>query len=73
MIFKNWEGHLSQEVIAEQGLGFRHAAGMFDLTLKLMDKGVKIVWVYPEAGLHPSAQVELGDVAIYLVNKYGNH
>jgi hypothetical protein len=69
MVFKDWRGPLSQEVIAQQGLGFRHCAGRFDLTLKLMDKGIKIAWVYPEAGLHPAAQVELGDVAIYLTRR----
>ncbi|GAF80738.1 unnamed protein product, partial [marine sediment metagenome] len=69
MVFKNHEGPITPDVCRKNGLGYRHVGGRMDLTLKLMQRGVPIAWVYPEAGLHPSAQVELGDVIIRLINE----
>ena len=58
--------------VRNQGIGIKHVAGRVDMTLKYMDMGVDmgvpIAWVYPEAGLHPKAQCELGDLAIFFAN-----
>ena len=43
-------------------------AGMIDMMLKFAYKGIPIVLVEPESGLHPAHQVELGDVLIDLMN-----
>jgi hypothetical protein len=51
--------------IRQGGMGGKHLMGLFDMTLKLQDKGVTVVWRTPESFLHPGWQVGLGDVAIY--------
>lgn len=52
-----------------QGSGVKHTAGRIDLTLRLQDLGVPFVWKYPEASLHPSAEVNLADVIIELYRR----
>ena len=66
MVFKGYEGPITPEVCRQNGLGWRHVAGRIDMSLKFIQMGIKFAWVYPEAGLHPSAQCELGDVIIRL-------
>lgn len=61
------------ETIRHATLAVRHFAGRIDLTLKLMDMGRPVVWKYPEAGMHPAAQAQLGDVAIELSRRAGGN
>jgi len=68
MVFKNYEGTITPDVCRQNGLGWRHVAGRIDMSLKFIQMGIKFAWVYPEAGLHPSAQVELADVILILTN-----
>ena len=64
--FKNLPVEAIPYYINQSGAGMKHLAGRLDLTLKLMDMKVPIAWVYPEACLHPSVQVVLGDILIEL-------
>ncbi len=57
--------------IRKLGMGHRHLMGLFDLSLKLTDQGVPLVWKYPETYLHPSFQAALADVVILLAD-YAN-
>lgn len=57
--------NLANEV-RQGGLGVRHFFGRIDMTLKLMDQDIPVVWKYPEAGLHPAACCQLGDVVVKL-------
>lgn len=50
--------------INQMGTGIKHLAGRLDLSLKFIDMKVPFAWVHPEDGLHPSVQVQLGDIAI---------
>ncbi len=51
--------------IRQGGMGGKHLMGLFDMTLKIQDKGVNVVWRAPESFLHPGWQVGLADVAIF--------
>ena len=44
-----------------------HVAGLVDMALKFAVKGVPVVFIQPEAGLHPRQQVELGDFFLELM------
>lgn len=46
-------------------LGAIHLMGLIDMTLKLTDQGVPVVWIHPESHMHPGWQVALADLAIY--------
>lgn len=46
------------------GQGAKHVMGLIDMTLKIMDKGVPLVWKYPETFLHPAWAVSLGDLSL---------
>lgn len=47
-----------------------HLIGRIDLTLTLLDMGIKrIHWAFPEAGLHPAWQTEIGDLLIHLTEE----
>ena len=59
------------EEVRQGGLGVRHFFGRIDMTLKFMDQDVPVVWKYPEAGLHPAACCQLGDVVIKLATSGG--
>ena len=49
------------------GSGFKHLAGLINLTLKaVIDQKVVPHWRYPEAHLHPSVAAALADVLIAL-------
>jgi hypothetical protein len=65
-VFPQLKEEVNPTTVRANGLGVRHFAGRIDMTLKLMDQGVPIAWVYPEAGLHPSSQLILADVIIEL-------
>jgi len=67
MVFK-YDGEITPDICRKNGLGWRHVAGRIDLSLKFMQMGIPFAWIYPEAGLHPSAQCELADVIILLSN-----
>lgn len=56
---------VTSDRIRQMGSGAIHLMGLIDLTLKLWDKKVPMVWVHPETFLHPAWQVALGDLAIY--------
>lgn len=47
-----------------ESLGYYHALGLIDMSLKLMDMGVPFAWIMPETYLHPRQQVELAQVMI---------
>lgn len=49
----------------------QHILGLIDLSLKVVDAGknVRVIWKYPESGLHPQHQLGLGD-AIIAVRAY---
>ena len=52
--------------IRQMGTGIKHVAGRVDMTLKLQDLNVPIVWQYPEAGLHPGVHTELANLMLAL-------
>ena len=55
------------EELRRGGVGFKHLAGLINLTLKaVIDQKVIPHWRYPEAHLHPSVQAALADVMIDL-------
>jgi hypothetical protein len=55
------------EELRRCGSGFKHLAGLINLTLKaVIDQKVVPHWRYPEAHLHPSVQAALADVLIDL-------
>jgi hypothetical protein len=66
MVFPNYDKEVTPDAIRQEGMGMKHVAGRIDMTLKFIDMGIKFAWVYPEACLHPAAQVNLGDVLISL-------
>lgn len=55
--------------IRSKGKEFLHGVGLIDMSLKLIDMGVPIVWKYPETYLHPAVCCELGDLSIYLAQR----
>lgn len=62
--------HKFYEWIQSEGSGSRHVFGLIDLTLKLTDAGVPIVWIHPESHLHPSAQLNLADLLLAFHDYY---
>lgn len=70
-VFPEYTGEVTPEIIwRREGMGAKHVAGRLDLTLKLMKQNIPIVWQYPEACVHPSAQLELMDVIIKLIKRF---
>ena len=64
-VFKSKDTTLfTPDYCRQAGTGVMCCAGLIDLTLKLMEKDVPIVWIHPEAFLHPAAQCELADIII---------
>ncbi len=60
-----WEVLLSTWAARTSPYDLDHLIGRIDLTLKVIDMGVKrIQWSQPEAGLHPAWCCELGDFLI---------
>ena len=60
-----WEVLLSTWAARTSPYDLDHLIGRIDLTLKVIDMGVKrIQWSQPEAGLHPAWACELGDFLI---------
>lgn len=49
--------------------GEQHLVGLVDLSLKLDDMGVPLVWVQPESLLHPGVAARLGDVAAFFLHR----
>ena len=47
----------------------RHVIGLVDLTLKLQDMRVSTGWSFPETYMHPSMQLDLGDLAIKIFDR----
>lgn len=64
-------GEVSADAIRKMGPGAVHLMGLIDMTLKLQDQKVPLVWVYPESFLHPGWQVGLGDLAIFFARRGG--
>jgi hypothetical protein len=56
----------ANDTVQSLGTGMLHVIGRLDLSLKFQDQGVAYMWKYPEACLHPGAQVGLADVMIAL-------
>lgn len=52
-----------------EGSGYQHVVGRIDFTLKAIDIGLRFVWAYPEASLHPKAQCQIADVLISLIDR----
>ena len=50
----------------QSGTGVMHCAGLIDLTLKMSEKNIPIVWIHPESFLHPRAQCQLADILVEL-------
>jgi hypothetical protein len=76
VVFPDYEQRLAgapitPAMLALEGSGAQHVAGLIDMSLILIDRGVPIGWRYPESYLHPAAQCNLADVLIALM-KYGN-
>jgi len=46
------------------GTGYKHVMGRIDVSLKFMMNDTPFYWKYPEAGLHPKSQCNLGDLSI---------
>tara|TARA_Y100000034_G_scaffold130495_1_gene189096 strand:+ start:3218 stop:3643 length:426 start_codon:yes stop_codon:yes gene_type:complete len=66
MVFVDYDKEITPGNCRDEGRGFQHIAGLMDMTLKFMDKGVPIAWVHPESHIHPKHQCQLGDVAVCL-------
>jgi len=56
--------------LRQQGTGILHLMGLLDLSLKLFDQGVPLVWKHPESALHPRLQCALSDLLIALNQHY---
>jgi hypothetical protein len=56
------------EALRKEGSGIRHFVGMFDLAIKLIDKGVPVALKHPESCLHPSCQADMANVLIDMMN-----
>lgn len=63
---KNEIEEITPDWCRQAGSGIKHCAGLIDMTLKLMEKDVPIVWIHPETFLHPAAQCELADIIVEL-------
>jgi predicted acyl esterase len=72
-----WAVHVFGDVAKTKGAnavrkmgycGLYHFVGMFDLAVKLIEKGVPIVLDHPETSLHPSCQADMADVLVDLMN-----
>jgi hypothetical protein len=69
MVFKHLKPEqITPDWVRQQDKGVQHLAGRVDMTIKLQDKGVRIMWKLPEAYLHPKWQCELGDLLIHMSN-----
>jgi hypothetical protein len=52
------------------GRKLTYVMGLIDMSLKIMDRGVPVVWVHPEGILtHPGWQVGLGDLSIWFMDR----
>lgn len=75
-MFPDFPGKIPEDVrdgARYASLGTRHALGLIDLSFRLVDARVGVHWKYPEAGLHPAAQVVLADIAIELMTRCREH
>jgi hypothetical protein len=62
-----WRELSLHDWVQTEGSGSRHVLGLVDMTLKLIDMNVPVVWIHPESHLHPSAQANLADLALAFV------
>lgn len=70
VVFPDYERVLDLEWTQKhEGTGFQHVAGRIDLTLRLQDFDAPMVWVHPESGLHPAAQLNLADAILLLMER----
>jgi len=66
IVFHDFDRPVTKENLDECEVGCQHVAGLLDLSLRLMLKGEKFGWKFPETGLHPRHQGNLADVVILL-------
>ena len=66
MVFKDWRGPITLESVGQATVAHRQTCGLLIATIALMLSKKQFVWKYPESGLHPRNEVELGDVIILL-------
>jgi hypothetical protein len=66
---KEIDYQITADNIRTMGSGALHLMGLIDLSLKLQDQKIPMVWVYPETFLHPGWQVALADLGIFFVNR----
>ena len=57
---------IDPETIRGMYIGAIHLMGLIDITLKLRDLKVEVVWKFPETYMHPGWQVALADLVIWL-------
>jgi hypothetical protein len=60
---------LPDHSLSMHGNGVKHVVGLILLTDMALAAGKKPFWRNPEAHLHPSAQLGLGDLLIYYINQ----
>ena len=56
---------LSDVPLCEEGMGVRHVTGLIVLTVNAIASGKRPFWRYPEAHLHPTAQLGLCDLMVF--------
>lgn len=64
----DYNKEVSKDTIKYEGTGYKHLIGLYSLTFKLISENKKYGWLYPESFLHPSVQLNLGDVSIIMSN-----
>jgi hypothetical protein len=69
MVFSDFDRPVTKENLDGCEVGCQHIAGLLDLSLRLILKGEKFGWKFPEACLHPRHQANLADVVVLLSDK----
>jgi len=66
VVFHDFDRPVTKENLDECEVGCQHVAGLLDLSLRLILKGEKFGWKFPEMCLHPRHQGNLADVVLIL-------
>jgi hypothetical protein len=70
LVFTEWGDECTPDSVRMAGEAAICCSALLDMTLKLGDLGVKVVWKYPEHMLHPGYQTGLADAAVQITNMW---
>ena len=69
LVMPDYKFRITKKQLEKSSMGCRHLIGLFSLSLQMILENKKFGWKYPETGLHPRNQANLGDALILLSHK----